>query len=311
MIKQTTAQGEDFSEYVRLLLRLHELIAGNQCEGDEAEEIRDQMDYPWRHLTPEALALVDGLSGDLYSVGRDREAPTSARDELLKETLNAVGRDDWEHLLTLLREHELELPPESVAFLRGLCWNGLGEPDVAAVFFAEALRVEPDEPKLRFCLLSCLVKADRIAEALPDAEQIARTSTDPLLLLQAAEVFFVRSSEVPDSDSLSLLSQAFETAKRGLERSEELTDDESVQSLRFIACLHMAMGYRQLADLPSARQACTQALQIQPHNVQALLLNELLNPGAEQLNYTSQFHRGLAFQTGTSLFASKILAELN
>lgn len=39
-----------FSEYLRLLTQLHELIAQGRGDSDEADIIRDQMDGPWYQL---------------------------------------------------------------------------------------------------------------------------------------------------------------------------------------------------------------------------------------------------------------------
>ena len=63
---------DHLAEYVRLLHQLHRLIVDGKGESDEAEEIRDHMDYPWRHLNAEELAFVDQLSVDLYRLSENR-----------------------------------------------------------------------------------------------------------------------------------------------------------------------------------------------------------------------------------------------
>lgn len=152
MIAQPIQTQSAFSEYVARLLELHHLIAAGKGDADEAEDVRDRMDAPWRRLTKVELELVDGLSADLYTIGQQRPAPPAVDADIASATDVAFEEQRWGDLLDLLREHEKELPPDGVAFVRGICWFELQQFDVAIEFLREATRLNPGEPAYRYCL---------------------------------------------------------------------------------------------------------------------------------------------------------------
>lgn len=70
------------AEYERLNERLQCLVASDQGESEEADKLRDQMDEPWSHLTPEEIATLqvssqresDGLFHTCVGMGADAAA---------------------------------------------------------------------------------------------------------------------------------------------------------------------------------------------------------------------------------------------
>lgn len=58
----------EYCEYLRLLARLHDLIAAVSDESPEGERLRDQLDVCSEHFTDDEIASLSGLSGDLYSL---------------------------------------------------------------------------------------------------------------------------------------------------------------------------------------------------------------------------------------------------
>ena len=57
-----------YTESVRLMRRLDDLMARGLSESEEANAVRDEMDTPWLEMTTEERVLLDLLSVDLYSL---------------------------------------------------------------------------------------------------------------------------------------------------------------------------------------------------------------------------------------------------
>lgn len=130
-----------FRESVRLMVRLHYAMTTGDPDGPEAEAIRDAMESPWYAMTATEQELVGGLSEDLYTIGEERAVSGELAHVFDSELTSALTASGPEHTLEVLREHRLELPPEQVAALRGICWARLGQPDAAKPFFEEAARI--------------------------------------------------------------------------------------------------------------------------------------------------------------------------
>lgn len=137
----TRLGSEALATYVGLLLRLHDLIVAGQGEDSEADELRELMDDPWARLDMDQVALMRGLSADLYGVGAARirgpAPPASAQSELMA----SLGARDWLRALEMLRLHPGICAPAESAALRGEIWRDLGCADVAARFFEDSARL--------------------------------------------------------------------------------------------------------------------------------------------------------------------------
>src|SRR5262245_18001598 len=68
---RTFTDNPNYLEYERLLKELHHLIRDGQGDSDEADKIRDSMDWPERKLTREEHDRLKGLSADLYMLQDD------------------------------------------------------------------------------------------------------------------------------------------------------------------------------------------------------------------------------------------------
>lgn len=130
-----------FQESVRLMVRLHYAMTNGDPDGPEADAIRDCMESPWYAMTASEQELVGGLSEDLYTIGSDRPCvgdDLGAINSQLAESLAAQSIDEG---IVFLRQHQLELPSEQVAALRGMFWARLRQPEAARAFFEEAARI--------------------------------------------------------------------------------------------------------------------------------------------------------------------------
>ena len=264
-----------FSEYLRLLARLHELIVQGRGDTDEADLIRDQMDGPWSQLNRRQIELADGLSCDFYTLGTNRTVPDfgGANDDDFRE---AVQRQDWEKAINLVRKRESSLSPAVVAFLRGVCWLHLKQPEIALKFFEESSRIEPPDSEQEIWYLSCLIQSGRALDAVPHARELLGTSSNLMLQRAALEVLFAAASDLPDTERRAMLLDGCQFAEALLSISRWLTQPDGTDA-QLALWLHLAISYLDLDDRDKATHACLQALQIQPSNRSALELLGFLN----------------------------------
>lgn len=299
MIRPYRPNENALSDYVQMLLQLHQLIASGKSESEEAEDIRDEMDRPWQSLSPRQVALAEGLSEDLYSLAEDRPPVEEALDPYgIKEFRATVESDDWTNALDVLRENKNSFDPAVLAYLRGACWAHLRQPHVAIVFFEEVARLRALSADEEIWLLTCLIQAGRVRDAIPRALEIARAESNPLLLLKAAEVLFVEAGNSMHEQNESRHRSAIAAAERGLDLARSLAQDETLEVMRLSTYLHLALSHEELGETDSAREACEKALKLAPNNLDALLLFGYLHhgdyPKSDRLEFRQRFHQRLA-----------------
>ena len=138
---------EHYSKSVALLIQLHLLMREGKSETDEADAIRDQLDAPWKHLTEEETDRIRHLSADLASIEPDSpfkhpESGGIARADIANQIKSARRSNEYERILSILRDHSEGVSADHAAFLRGWCYEQLGEPEVAKLFFSYAARLD-------------------------------------------------------------------------------------------------------------------------------------------------------------------------
>ena len=138
---------EHYSKSVALLVQLHLLMRDGKSETDEADAIRDQLDTPWKHLTEEETDRIRHLSADLASIEPDSpfkhpESGGITREDIAKRIKSARRSNNYEMILSILRDHSEEISADHAAFLRGWCYEQLGEPEVAKLFFSFAAQLD-------------------------------------------------------------------------------------------------------------------------------------------------------------------------
>ena len=209
-----------FHESVHLLMRLHELTRSGQEESEAADHIRENMESPWEAMSDEERMRIRGLSADLYSIGENRAA--SAQSDLdLEQSVEAACREKrWSELLQHVRLNSSRIPSEYVALSRGIAWFNLGQPQVAIEFLREASRLAPHDPQIEAWILFTLFRTQHVAEAVSQAEGLARNSSSPYLLLLSARLLFMAAPFLSRA-SAAYLELAEQAAERGLELSTE------------------------------------------------------------------------------------------
>lgn len=313
MIRQSSNEESALSAYIGMLLDLHELIRTGRGDSAEADELRDRMDAPWRRLEASEIALVDGLSADLHTLGVKRDAPdrdASDGDES-KRFEQAFQQEDWASALEAIRTNEPRLAPRTVSFCRGVCWAHLGEPEVAISFLNDAASFEPLAPDEEFWLLMCAVQAGHWTEVVGRAREIARATTHPLLLLEASIVLFRAAMEEAQVDAEAAFHEASQLANRALAAAEAVSGDELLEEMRASVLVHMALSYDQFGDRQAAMNACQRALEIDPGREAARELLELLNDGTGAAGEMDAFRRRFQQRLLTDTPCVPALAELN
>ncbi len=264
-----------FSEYVRHLARLHELIAQGHGDSDEADSIRNQMDWPWSQLNRRQIELANGLASDLYTLGTNRSA-TGLKHPNAEEFVEAVQREDWAGALKFIRRQEASMSPASVASLRGACWARLKQPEVALKFIEESIRLEPPSSETVIWHWYCLIESGHAADAVPHARELLRKSSELMIRRAALEVLFAAASNFPDAERRAMLRDACQFAESLLSDNRWGPRPDQAEA-QLALWLHLANSYLDLVDDQKAKHACLQALQFQPDNRSALELLGFLN----------------------------------
>ncbi|MEX2170763.1 MAG: hypothetical protein WD851_15710 [Pirellulales bacterium] len=147
MVAIASKPDEHFRKSVALLIQLHGLMRDGKSETSEADAIRDQLDFPWKHLTDTEARRVRDLSADLASIEPDSpfKHPNGGgilSSKIADQIQSARQANRCEEILFILREHSKDVSADRAAFLRGWCYEQLGESEVARLFFAFAAHLD-------------------------------------------------------------------------------------------------------------------------------------------------------------------------
>lgn len=128
---------KDFVFVEKKLLRLHELNRAGQGDGDEAEAIRDAMEFKVRRLSYDEERRLIGLYADLCSGMEGSQAVYHGVDLVGSDVRTFVeakaAEKDWDNVLSLVRRTPGE-DDSWKARMRALAWAALGHKE-AAMFF--------------------------------------------------------------------------------------------------------------------------------------------------------------------------------
>lgn len=136
----------EYRDYIRLLARLHSLIASDQDEGPEGEQIRGQLDAYSEHFSDEEIASLSGISADLHSLSEQTAPPRPKTPEAQQELLHAMlAERSGDHLraLELLRRNRTMIEPSLLSYMRGQVFADAGLDEIASKFFEHASTMDP------------------------------------------------------------------------------------------------------------------------------------------------------------------------
>lgn len=66
-------QLDNLKIYINYLIDLHLLISEGQSDSNEADEIRDKMDKPWKLMSSEEKFISKSISSVLYKTLGDKD----------------------------------------------------------------------------------------------------------------------------------------------------------------------------------------------------------------------------------------------
>ena len=138
---------EDYEQYKKLLLQLHEMNRQGTDQTDEADVIRDQMDAPGYRLNEKELERVNGLSADLYMISGEEVSLPETPPMTLQDFLSNCLSKNWDRVLEYFRAGPPGVSERVIASSRALCWGALGDYDVALLFADYALKLSPDDKR--------------------------------------------------------------------------------------------------------------------------------------------------------------------
>jgi len=147
MVADVGKQSELYRKSVVLLIQLHLLMRDGKSETDEADAVRDELDAPWRHLSEDEARRINNLSADLASIEPDspfkHPLKGGSLSSNISDQIKAARRDKrYEDILSILRDHSAEISADRAAFLRGWCYEQMGEPEAARLFFEFASQLD-------------------------------------------------------------------------------------------------------------------------------------------------------------------------
>lgn len=138
----------NYRRYLELLRQLHLAMSSDPVDEAHADEIRDEMDAPWRGLSTAEIGRLDGLSADLYSLEIRMDRPADALTEegrtLRQEFQRALERKQWDEALAALRKVAPFFRSSDVSLARGRIWRELGDPETAILFYEHAAVLAQD-----------------------------------------------------------------------------------------------------------------------------------------------------------------------
>ena len=167
---------ESYQKYKELLLKLHDLVAQDKDQTDEADIIRDAMDAPGTRLTDEEHERIKGLSADLYMlVGEEIKERSPLSEKEIRDVLaRQFKANDSDGILESLRKYNYESQDEHLACIRAICWEALGDFDVALLFARHALKLNPSDPYYRLLMLHIQLKLQQQV----DPEELATAAVE-------------------------------------------------------------------------------------------------------------------------------------
>ena len=265
---------------VRETRELHQLLAAGKDDSPEADAIRDATDGPWDSLSEVERNRVRNLSEDLYSLDEPPPVaqPMNPQSQAkLNEAFEARQQGEWDRALDLLRRWRAHIDPGLVSYLRGSIWLEAGDPATAAVFFAHASKLNPENENCRYLFLTALDMSDpfagqkRAAEVLDNPDRFS-----PLVVSRAAEIEFKSAMAVSETEAQQAIQRLEPILKNTVARFEQ-QDPSTVNHSIYVATLSLlGAGYEFRGATQTALEYYSRVLQVEPYNDAILVARGIL-----------------------------------
>lgn len=291
----------EYCEYVRLLARLHDLIACGRDEGPDGEGLFEEMEACGRDLADDEIASLNGISGDMYSLAEPAVAPQARTQQAQSDLLAAMHAQragDYITALELVRRNRMMIEPSQLSYIRGRILSDAGLDDVAIRFFEHASSLDPGSDDYEFVLLDTLKRFD-VARARARAEEIlaAESRHPPKLVLKAAEIRFSATREMAPADAASVERQLvpiFESVIVDLESSSNRSGAASLLPLAYALC---GFCLQDNAQIDRARQCFDEALRLDPKNDGLLTARGILMYGRDATRAAADFQGAIGLDS--------------
>jgi len=303
MVTAQDRNNTHYREYVRLLKRLHELIASGQGESDAANAIRDELDQRVGYLNQCEYRRAEGLCEDLYTLVEDEPPPVSAMSvkprsrEQIASDLNVHWGRDWDRVLELLREGAHTIPLDVASYARGRCWAELGDPNTALLFLARASQLNPTNANYAVLVMNTLTELERFDEAVAIAKTCIQHTRNSRLHIKAADVLFSLARFVDSLQGEPLYRQVISITENALATEESLPPDQQLPSLAVAGYVLQGMSYEALGQSADARQSFDCAIAIDPSSDAARTARGLLTYGSDTASSVADLQIAVANET--------------
>jgi len=282
----TKSYSDAMHRYVKHLLALHHLYLAGKSESDEADEVRDEMDGPWREMTSHEIAITDGLSADLYSIGQNINLSLSEDRKLEFEAIKfQLSRMNWVTTLDLARKYSAKLSSGEQSYLRGTCWSELGFPDVSVEFLRDMINQGPVSVLEQSAYFSALQDIKEYDEADEFASNF-NEETHPFLWMQYGTILSSKAFEESESNAAEI-QKAIQVELHALNLSSKCNEEritelgitfDKWQQLILELELNLALLYYCLNDTSSSKSHVESILRNNQNHPEALLIkNQLLS----------------------------------
>lgn len=112
-----------FDMHVEKLIRLHEMMATEEGDCEEADLLRDELVDSALELSDEDVQWSDGLAGDLYMLSdNDMYYQIENEEAFRKDLQESVKEKLWLRVLNLVRA-SIGISRREVALYRAMAWQ--------------------------------------------------------------------------------------------------------------------------------------------------------------------------------------------
>ncbi len=290
----------DFVGLVRRLTRLHELIAQGKGDEPEADALRDEMDLPWRRLTPAEMELIDELSADLYTLDSDALSKHPQEGGIRSsELLTAWEAKNWRRIRDLIAKQPEGVSADFVGYIRGRCWEHVAGPEAAIPFFREAAGRKPD---FAAALVRALCDAGQTQEGLLEAKSFAARADrlSPYVLSFLVQTVFSSTRSMPPPTAFPVWQECADLFRTALAAQDRLPESQKDRQLSSMTCVVLGMCHQMLGDIEAAHGSLDLALVIDADSELALTVRGLLLNAHDPLQALADFRQ--AVSRNTTLF---------
>lgn len=206
---------------------------------------------------------------------------TRVRRELMELWL----RKDHQRILQLLQEHPYVLPGAGMALMRAVVCEYLKNYRAAALFYADAVRLNPDDPNPIFYaaaspLAALLSEEGKVEEAWQYVRHLLDRLPHPVTHLAASLLCFRRAQKLEGHEQKQLLEDQaghFRQARAGfVGLPSEQQANREIRALMLWGFEAAALGLQRRGELQRACTVCDEAIAFEPNAPEAYTLRGIL-----------------------------------